>query len=74
MRLTFTEPDVGTAGDGLATILHEFDDEENKLPPDAVNELNARIATSTLSPFDRFRSPRGVLSVYAPLTWLTVGD
>jgi hypothetical protein len=57
------EPQRESQVDVSGTVVQE-DDDEAKLPPDAVNELNARIATSTLSPFDRFRSPRGALSVH----------
>ena len=54
------------------TVLNE--NEEAKLPPDAVRELDTRIAASTLSPFDRFRSPRGALSVFRSAASLIIGD
>ena len=56
------EPQCESQVDVLETAVQE-DSDEVKLPSDAVNDLNTRIATSSLSPFDRFRSPSGVLSV-----------
>jgi hypothetical protein len=56
------EPEHESPVDVLETAVQK-DNDEVKLPSDAVKELNTRIAMSTLSPFDRFRSPRGVLSV-----------
>lgn len=60
--INLLEPQRESQVDMLETFVQE-DNDEVKLPSDAVNELNTRIATSTLSPFDRFRSSRGVLSV-----------
>ena len=38
-------------------------EDDCKVPHEAVGELNKRISKATLSPFDRFRSQRGTLSV-----------
>jgi hypothetical protein len=53
--------------------VHENGD-EHKLPHAKVLELNDRIQSTAISPFERFRRGRGTLSVFQTLTWLIVGD
>ena len=52
-------PQNGVSSLGVTEVV----DNEYKLPHDAVSELSERIDQTSLSPFDRFRKQKGVLSV-----------
>ena len=47
----------------MSATTPEVYNHEYKFPCEVVSELNGRIEQSTISPFDRFRSQRGTLSV-----------
>ena len=63
----------GSRNDETSAITPEIYHHEYKFPHDIVSELNGRIEQSTISPFDRFRSQRGMLSVSPVVLVLTSG-
>jgi hypothetical protein len=53
----------GSRNDKTSRTTPEVHDHEYKFPRVTVSELNGRIAQTNISPFNRFRSQRGMLSV-----------
>jgi hypothetical protein len=63
----------GSRNNETSAITLEIYHHEHKFPHEIVSELNGRIEKSIISPFDRFRSQRGMLSVSPVVLVLTSG-
>lgn len=72
----------GSQNDNTSSTTPEVCYDEYKFPRETVSELNGRIEQTSVSPFDRFRSQRGILSVTPilsrsdlrlPTLWVWIG-